>query len=280
MSLPPLKMGVTPVLRARVLAGSGIGVTQNGLDYTVSVNLGSLAIEPNPNRATVGAVVDDGGTLKRVLLDNFVTDGSISTAKLADKAVTFAKVEDIASGRLIGRVTAGDGSVEEIPLGPSLSLASGSLETVAGAGTIIDRAYAEYTTNTFLNPTIPADDTVPQSSEGTQILSVSITPKSPTNRLRVRFQGVCGADGDVFASAALFVNSETDARRSTIKRLVTNILNDLQLEFEFVPGSASAQTLSVRVGPSGGSMRMNGLTTGRLHGGALACTLIVEEIKI
>jgi hypothetical protein len=279
MSPPSLKVGVTPVLRARILAGSGIGVTQSGLDYTVSVSLGALAIEPNPDRAMVGAIVDVGGTLKRVLLDNVVADGGVSTANLADDAVTFAKVQNIASGRLLGRVTTGSGDVEEVSLGSSLSLATGSLETVPGAGMVIDRAYAEYTTNTFLNPTIPADDTIPQSSEGTQILSVSIAPKSPTNRLRARFQGVCGADSDVHASAALFVNSEADARRSTIKRLATNILNDLQLEFEFVPGSTSTQTLSVRVGPSGGSMRMNGLTTGRFHGGALACTLIVEEIK-
>jgi hypothetical protein len=46
-------------------------------------------------------------------------DNSVSTPKLADDAVTFAKMQNIATARLLGRATAGTGDVEELTAIPS-----------------------------------------------------------------------------------------------------------------------------------------------------------------
>ena len=43
-----------------------------------------------------------------------VADGGISTVKLTDNAVTFAKFQDVPTGTLLGRVTAGTGDVEAL----------------------------------------------------------------------------------------------------------------------------------------------------------------------
>lgn len=51
---------------------------------------------------------------------NVVGDGAIVTAKLADTAVTFAKMQTIATDRLLGRDTAGTGAPEEVSLGNGL----------------------------------------------------------------------------------------------------------------------------------------------------------------
>jgi hypothetical protein len=56
-----------------------------------------------------------------------VPDGTITTAKLANESVTFAKMQNINSGRLIGRSVTGAGSPEQISLGASLLMASGVL---------------------------------------------------------------------------------------------------------------------------------------------------------
>jgi hypothetical protein len=50
------------------------------------------------------------------------------------------------------------------------------------------------------------------------------------------------------------------------------------LEYEHAPGDTSAHTYKVRVGPSTGTMRMNGHSGGRYFGGISAATLVVEEI--
>lgn len=54
-------------------------------------------------------------------------DGTITTPKLGDDAVTFAKMQNIATSRILGRTTASSGDVEELTAGNGLALTGGSL---------------------------------------------------------------------------------------------------------------------------------------------------------
>lgn len=77
------------------------------------------------NTATVSwGITDDAIDAETEITAN-VIDGSITTAKLANDAVTFAKFQNIATDRLLGRDTAGSGDVEEISLGASLVFSGG-----------------------------------------------------------------------------------------------------------------------------------------------------------
>lgn len=146
---------------------------------------------------------------------------------------------------------------------------------------VIDRAYAEYTANADLTTVIPADDTIPQNTEGTQVLSVSFTPKSATNRVRLRFQ--CEGANTLASGivAAMFSSASANALRATLVSVTTaGASQQLVLEHEYVPGVTTALTFSVRVGGSTGTVRLNGNTAGRLLGGAVAATLVVEEIAV
>lgn len=157
-----------------------------------------------------------------------------------------------------------------------------SIRSNAPAGSIINSAYAEYTTNATLATVIPVDDTIPQSTEGIQILTASLTPSSTTNKVRVRFKGQAVIDtaGANF-SAALFVNSGTSAVRAAFMTVPgTSQAEEISFEFEHVPGATTAQTYAVRVGPSLGNARMNGGTAGRIFGGTSAATLVLEEVKV
>lgn len=151
----------------------------------------------------------------------------------------------------------------------------------SSGGLIVDRDYDEYTSGAEISATIPDDDTIPQNTEGTEILSASITPKSVTNRIRVRFQCFVGYINDKVATAAAFINSNTDAARSAGVYFTNNDeVKMLCLEFEYVPGTETAQTIAIRVGKdtAATNMRLNGYQSGRLYGGTAAATLIVEEI--
>ena len=149
------------------------------------------------------------------------------------------------------------------------------------AGTIVDRAYAEYTTNVDLTGTIPDDDTIPQNTEGTQIASVTITPKSTTNRLRIRATGF-GSNATSVTAIILAVFSTAggaNALRATSAIVpASDYRENLVLEVETVPGSVSAQTISLRAGPGSGTMRLNGESIGRKFGGVSGVSLVVEEI--
>lgn len=143
---------------------------------------------------------------------------------------------------------------------------------------VLDRAYAEYTTNADITGLIPFDDTIPQNTEGTQILSVTLTPKSVTSRVRLRFQGQI-VGGFVNYIAAIFSSASSNALRSGWATLDSSYAGPLVLEHEYVPGVTTTLTFSVRIGTqSGTTMRLNGTSGGRLFGGSAGATLVVEEI--
>jgi hypothetical protein len=61
--------------------------------------------------------------------------GGVGTSELANSGVTLAKIANIATSRLLGRTTASAGVVEELTVGPGLSLAAGVLDTAVSAAT-------------------------------------------------------------------------------------------------------------------------------------------------
>lgn len=95
------------------------------LDYTVSGTTLTFGVAPasGTNNVTVLTV----SSLAAGVPDN----DSVSTAKLQDDAVTFAKIQNIATSKLLGRSTAGSGDVEEISVGTGLSLVGGTLSAAA-----------------------------------------------------------------------------------------------------------------------------------------------------
>lgn len=56
-----------------------------------------------------------------------IANNAVTTDKINNDAVTFDKIQDIDSGRLLGRWSAGSGSIEQIVVGPGLSLNLGVL---------------------------------------------------------------------------------------------------------------------------------------------------------
>ncbi|MCA9840861.1 MAG: hypothetical protein KC475_01985 [Cyanobacteria bacterium HKST-UBA03] len=78
-----------------------------------------LAAKANTSHTHTLANITDSGAL--AALD------TIATAQIDDDAVTFDKVQNIASGVLAGRHTAGSGSLEAIGIGTHLGLSGGNL---------------------------------------------------------------------------------------------------------------------------------------------------------
>ena len=146
-------------------------------------------------------------------------------------------------------------------------------------GTVVKRAYAEYTANAALATAIPLDDSIPQNTEGTQILSISHTPRSTTNIIRLRFTGIFSVNAGV-GIAAVFSSASANALRAAVTSVTAgDTRHPFVMEVEHVPGVTTALTYSVRVGANAGNtLRMNGYSAGRELGGAMGAVLILEEI--
>jgi len=252
-----------------------------GIKFEVRVSNAINVNTPSDLSVSTSKLVDGAVTLAKMASNSVdsskIVDGSISTSELADNAITYAKMQDVsATKRLLGRKTSGSGDPEEIS-------DTDLRDTFLPVGSVIDSVAATpYATNADLSTVIPIDDTIPQITEGTQILTASITPKSTTNKLRIRFRAEAVVDGTAPQNIvwAIF-NGGANAIRAGVATIgATGAVLTLSGEVEYVPGVTTAQTITVRIGGASGRLvRLNGSSAGRLLGGASAATLIVEEIK-
>lgn len=142
-------------------------------------------------------------------------------------------------------------------------------------------AYTTYASNADIaTPYQVADDTIPQITEGTEVLSTSITPIRSTSRIRcvaVLWGATTGVSSWI---ASMFKDGAADAVQA-IQVTVAASTAPLPavVVYEFAPGATAAVTISVRAGPiSAGTLRLNGTTAARLFGGAAAATLHLQEL--
>ena len=159
-----------------------------------------------------------------------------------------------------------------------------AFDNIAAAGAVVQSVFGSYATNADITATIPLDDTIPQIGEGTEIISVSITPKHADSKLRCRFTGQVQLPEGITAAAAIFgtANGNGAFGATHVKSpsaAGAGMRSAIGLEAEYLPAVTTAQTVAVRAG-SDGTIRFNGTASVRLFGGVSNATLVVEEIKV
>jgi hypothetical protein len=136
-------------------------------------------------------VVSSTGTVLTVDTD------AITTNKIADDNVTFAKTQNIATDKLLGRGTTGAGSIEEITLGTNLSFSGTTLNAAGGGGSTAAPVFVRATSvasSTDFNTN--AYKVIPWAGTGA-IISTGMTLDSAKETLTVTDAG----QYDVYASA-------------------------------------------------------------------------------
>lgn len=129
---------------------------------------------------------------------------------------------------------------------------------------------------------IPSDDTIPQQTEGTELLTVTYTPKSAVSILKVsaNFFGTTGANGSPH-NTALFRDSQANAFAASTASGGVSFTVRSSIVGYVLSGDTIPTTFKVRHGLEvAGNLFVNGTNVGggvRLFGGMAACTLTVEE---
>ncbi len=164
---------------------------------------------------------------------------------------------------------------------------SGSLANCTGypaaAGSVVQVVEATpYTTYTSITTVIPIDDTIPQKTEGDEIITVAITPTSATNRLLI--EACCemvNAGANLDCAMALFQDATANALAGAIKQLGgSGVYSQIVLSYEMAAGTTSETTFKIRIGPGSGTIYVNGNASNRIFGGVSAVRLRVTEIKV
>lgn len=127
--------------------------------------------------------------------------------------------------------------------------------------------------------TIPIGDSIPTSSQGTQFMSLAVTPQNTANKLRIDVVLIASMSVTEYINVALFQDSGSAAISTAVQFAgVATGPQTVSFSFEMTAGTVSATTFKVRAGPStAGTMTFNGASGTRIFGGTLASSIIITE---
>ncbi len=181
------------------------------------------------------------------------------------------------TARLLGRTTAGSGAIEEITVASTLTLSGGSLTSAVSSTVALQTVSVFSGTVATGTTTIPFDNTIPQSNEGDQYLTLSITPKSATSRLVIlvtaeAYNSQSSASNMIFA---LFQDSNANA----IACGITNNFGSVSFVHIMTSGTTSSTTFNLRIGCSAaGTTTFNGKSGNQQMGGSMVSGISIREI--
>lgn len=165
-------------LRVRFNAANGAaptlavdGLTAKPIQVTSSVAVGTGVIAANSIwwltfDNVAGAFIMSGVPL-------VVQDGTVATASIAAKAVTYAKIQDVsATSRILGRLTAGAGVAEELTIGSGI-VASGT--TLNCTGTSIPGGFKNLSIKVASNTTVTVAADFVTTTDGTNYQTTALS---------------------------------------------------------------------------------------------------------
>lgn len=290
-----------------IVVGSGpMTATRSGRNYTIGFDGSLLATLATPTDAKVLVIDPPGNALSLADIDEFA--GRVQNLALADLVEAQADITALETGKAdLADLVEAQADIATLATGIA-ALATGKAEAVhthalsnltqSAANTgqvvqwngtewapasltdkVIGSARAEYAAATGLTTQIPTDDTIPQITEGTQILSIDYAASSPISRVRLTFNGFCSAGATTAAVAAIFRSDNVNAINAVAEDIDgANWRRGIAVTAETVPGTTSSLTYSVRVGSSSANpIYMNSTGSARIFGGSARATLILEE---
>ena len=149
-------------------------------------------------------------------------------------------------------------------------------------GAVVSSARVQSSALASTSTQTPFIDTAPTTSNSAAItaLTVSITPKAATNKLRVRAVVQVSLHGLGSVVASLFQNGGTTAVASNYATIpAADYSGVIEVTFEIVAGSTSAQTFNIGVaGNNGFTTTVNGINQARLMGGTTYSSIEVTEV--
>jgi len=157
-----------------------------------------------------------------------------------------------------------------------------------GVGRIIQVVNTQTGALTVCSTQIPFDDTIPQNTEGTEVMTLAITPTNTNNKLKidviVQIGNMAGTNPQ--ALAALFQDSTAGALAAGVATLVSTGSSGgaggpVTITHFMTAGTISSTTFKVRVGTAsaGHTAYFNG-GSARIFGGVCASSITITEIKV
>lgn len=150
--------------------------------------------------------------------------------------------------------------------------------TPTASGKVANIASSMTGTKVTCATAIPLDNTVPQSSEGNQVTTVSITPTNASSKLVVQVFVQFGLSAG-YVCAALFRDSTASAIAVGNESPTSLGVGSISFTHVANANSTSATTFKLRVGANSGTVYVNGdASNNSLYGGVQSTGIMVWEV--
>lgn len=231
-------------------------------------------------KITNGGLTDSSVTEEKLadsaVTENKIADDAVTTDKIADTGITFAK---IASGAIASQAEAEAGTATDKLMTPEQTT-----QAIAALGGTKILGYGIQTTSARVidSTGIPADDSIPTSSEGTEVLTITYDRQSATSTLIIEcgtFVSAAAGESDIIL--ALF----QDAGASAISVTSTSIASGqykgfMSITHYMTSGATGNTTFKIRFGSDGGTTSyVNGDGGSRSFGGVANTYIKVTELE-
>jgi hypothetical protein len=130
--------------------------------------------------------------------------------------------------------------------------------------------------------TIPLDNTIPQSSEGVELITIaSVTPSSSSNTIQVDLSVILSnqAGSAQTPIIALFLDSNTNASAATYHSINVGYANLVRTCF-LIPSWSGSKDIKIRIGAQSGTLHWNKSTTADLMGGVSSTVVVATELAV
>ncbi len=248
------------------------GTTPNTLLADIDANSNSInniqttrtqVLYINGQQATVGAIGEKGEQGDPGVDGIDGIDGITGVDTIVDLTDTTI------SAPTEGQLMAWDGTSKWInadPVVPSNSVVQ-----------VVSMQDGEVATGTTMTPN---DDTIPQITEGTEFMTLAITPKHAANVLKIEFAGIFAHTGGAsWISMHLHQDATANALAAQMDYLHTaNLLSPISGSYKAPAGTTNEITFRIRCGSStAGTLTFNGTSGFRQCGGVMASNIIITE---
>ena len=257
-------------------------------DEDVLVSVDGVIQEPS-----VGYAVSSGTTLTFTAAPSTNSGNNIFVYYLASQAGTIGhpSTQGLAatSGTFTGNVVIPNGgNIGSAGDTDAISIASNGVVTFSqtpvgdNSGRILQIKNVQTGAKSSGTTVIPLDDSIPQKTEGIEVMTLAITPTATDTRLKIEVQIYMANDSGDDHIVALFQDGTANALAAGINFQVTvNGCTEHSFSHNMVSGTTSATTFKVRLGcDSSGTTTFNGFGNARKLGGTMASSITITEYSV
>jgi hypothetical protein len=206
----------------------------------------------------------------------------MSTISASTTSTTAYKVTADTTGELVIQTGATPTTALTIDASQNITTANKFAKASMPAGSVLQVATFQTGAVATGTGTIPIDDTIPQITEGTEFMTLAITPTSATSKLIINVCIQLDKNNGNTLTVALFQDSTANAIASQFYgALGSGVSMPMSYTHSMTAGTTSSTTFRVRAGSdAAGTVTVNGRGGGRTDGGVAVSSITIYEVAV